>query len=124
MKNVGTILLSAGVMLVGFTLLTPLLFFLIGALLGKGSEGSVLSEIAHAHLSLIGLVLLVAGSLLSAKFTLPILVSSGVAILSMVCFLFASNPKTVFGWIVTGCFYLSQLFALSVGIAILHARQV
>ncbi|MBI9094101.1 MAG: hypothetical protein JEY71_04365 [Sphaerochaeta sp.] len=123
MKNAGTILLSAGVMLVGFSLLTPLLFFFIGALLGKGSEGSVLQEMGYALLSLIGLVLLVVGSLVSAKFTLPMSIFSGVATLSMVVCFLASNPKTVFGWVVTGCYYFSQLVALSVGIAILHTRQ-
>jgi hypothetical protein len=35
----------------------------------------------------------------------------------------ASNPKGTFDWIVTGCYYLSLLIALSVGIAILHTRQ-
>ncbi|MGB4405685.1 MAG: hypothetical protein WBI82_02380 [Sphaerochaeta sp.] len=123
MKNAGTILLSAGVMLVGFALFTPLLFFLIGALLGKGNGGSALQEMEYALLSLIGLVLLVVGSLMSAKFTLPISISSGVAALSMVGFFLANNPKTVFDWIVTGCYYFFQLVALSVGIAILHTRQ-
>ena len=122
MKNAVTILLSAGVLLVGFALLTPLLFFLIETYLGKGSEGSVLQEMGYALLSFIGLVLLVVGSLLSAKFMLPISISSGVAALSMVGFFLASNPKTAFDWVVTGCYYLSQLIALSMGIAILHMR--
>ncbi len=123
MKNVGTIILSAGVLLVGFALLTPLLFFLIGAVLDKNCDGSVLLEMEYALFSLIGLVLLVAGSLFTAKFSLSLIVSSGIATLSMVGSYLAINPRTVFGWVVTGCYYISQLIALSVGIAILHTRQ-
>jgi len=123
MKNVGTILLAAGVLLVGFALITPLLFFLIGLLLDKGSDASMLIQMKYALLSFFGLVLLIFGSLISTKFSLPIIVSSGVAILSMVGSFLASNPMCTFDWIVTGCYYLSLLIALSVGIAILHTRQ-
>jgi len=124
MKNVGTILLAAGVLLVGFALITPLLFFLIGLLLDKGSDASMLIQMKYALLSFFGLVLLIFGSLISTKFSLPIIVSSGVAILSMVGSFLASNPKCTFDWIVTGCYYLSLLIALSVGIAILHTKQL
>jgi len=124
MKNVGTILLAAGVLLVGFALITPLLFFLIGLLLDKGSDASMLIQMKYALLSFFGLVLLIFGSLISTKFSLPIIVSSGVAILSLVGSFLASNPKCTFDWIVTGCYYLSLLIALSVGIAILHTKQL
>ena len=123
MKNAATILLSAGVLLVGFALLTPLLFFLIGLLLDKGSDGSILLEMEYAPLSFLGLVLLILGSIFSAKFSLPIIVTSGVAALSLVGSFLASNPKCTFDWIVTGCYYLSLLLALSVGIAILNTRH-
>ena len=123
MKNAGTILLSAGVLLVGFALITPLLFFLIGLLLDKGSDGSILLEMEYAPLSSLGLVLLILGSLFSAKFSLPIIITSGVAVLSMVGSYLASYPKGAFDWIVTGCYYLSLVIALSVGIAILNTRH-
>jgi|GEM_PF-4556203 len=123
MKNAGTILLSAGVLLVGFSLLTPLLFFLIAALLDKTLDGSILLQMEYALFSLIGIALLILGSCFSTKTSMTIIISSVVALLSMVgCFL-ASNPKTVFDWIVIACYYLSLLTTLSMGIAILHKRQ-
>lgn len=123
MKNAPTILLSSGVLLVGFALCTPLLFFLIGLSLNNASDGSILLGMEYALLSFVGLVLLVLGSLFSKQHTLAMGITSGVAALAMVGCLSASDPKSVFDWFVSGCYYLSLLVALGVSIAILHTRQ-
>ena len=123
MKNAGTILLSAGVLLVGFALITPLLFFLIEVILGKTGDASILLEMEYASLSFIGLGMIVVGSFFSPKRSPIIIVSSVVAALAMVGSFLASNPKCTFDWIVTGCYYLSLITALSVGIVILHTRH-
>ncbi len=123
MKNASTILLSAGVLLVGFTLITPPLFFLIGLVVNKISDTSMLLEMKYAFLSLIGMVLLILGSVLSGRFYLAIIVSSVFAAMAMVGSFLATSPKDPFGLVVIGCYYLSLLIALSVGIAILHTRQ-
>ncbi|NBK20651.1 MAG: hypothetical protein EOM68_01335 [Spirochaetia bacterium] len=123
MKNAPTILLSAGVLLVGFTLLTPLLFFLIGFLLDKHGNGSILLGMDYAFLSFGGLVLLVLGSLFAKRYALVIGITSGVATLAMVGCFYATEPKGLFDWFVSGCYYLSLLVALGVSIAILHTRE-
>ncbi len=124
MKNRGTILLSSGVLLVGFSLLTPLLFFLIEGLLGKGFETSVLLEMEYAFLSFLGLVLLVLGSIFSAKFSPSIIISSGMASLAMVGAQFASDPKGVFDWVITGLYYCSLLGSFAAGMVILHRSGI
>lgn len=123
MKNVGTILLSAGVLFVGFALLTPLLFFLIGLLLDKRVDGNILLQMEYALLSFMGIVLLSLGSVFSVKLSLPIIVSSVVASLSMVVSIYANKSRNTFDWIVTGCYYISLLVALGAGIAILHTKK-
>ncbi len=122
MRNTGIIFLSAGVLFVGFALLTPLLFFLIGALLEHSFDLTILLGMEYALLSCIGLVLLILGYLFSAKWSPSIIVSSGIATLAMVLCLVASEPKGVFYWIVRGCYFLSLLTALGMGIGILHTK--
>lgn len=123
MRNAGTILLSTGVLLIGFALFTPLLFFLIGLLLDKTGDGSLLLQMEYALLSLIGLALLVVGSTFSVKFTTPLIVPSIVAILAIAGSYYAKEPKEIIDWIVIGCYYLSLLVAFGVGIANLHVQR-
>ncbi len=123
MKNASTILLSAGVLLVGFTLITPLLFFVIGLVVNNTSDTSIFLEMEYAFLSLIGMVFLILGSVFSGRFYLAIIIASVVAATAMVGSVLANYPKDTFGLVVIGCYYLSLLIALSVGIAILHTRQ-
>lgn len=123
MRNIGTILLSAGILFVSFTLLTPLLFFFIDLLLEKSGDGAALLEMKYTFLSMAGLMLLVLGSVRSSKFPATIIVSSIVATLALVLSFFASDPRHVFDWIVIGCYYISLLIAVSVGIALLHTAN-
>ena len=123
MKNSDTILLSLGVLLVGFALLTPLLFFLIGLLLKKGGDTGILLEMEYAFLSFIGIVLLILGTVFSARFLFPMIMVAVVASISLVCIFLASDPRGVFDWIVMGCYYLSLLVALILGMAILHTTS-
>ncbi|HKL59714.1 MAG TPA: hypothetical protein VJ863_07435 [Sphaerochaeta sp.] len=123
MKNTGVILLSAGVLLIGFALLTPLLLFLIGLVLHNTVDGSMLLEMECSPLSFIGLVLLVPGSLVSRKHSLGIGIASGVALLAMVGCLSPTFPKGIVSMIATICYYLSLFVALGLGIAILHTKH-
>lgn len=123
MKNVATILLSVGVLFVGFALLTPLLFFLIGLLLNKIGDTSVLLQMEYALISFIGLAMLVTGSIFSAKFLIPTIASFAVATLAIAVSFVANSPKGIFDWIVIGCYYLSLFTALGMGIAILHIKH-
>ncbi len=119
MRNSGIILLSAGVLLIGFSLLTPLLFFLIEAALNKSSDASVLLQMEHALLSCIGLALLILGSIFSKKISLPIIISSSVALLALA----VSGREGLLGLIITGCYYLSLLTSFGFAIAILHTSH-
>ena len=123
MRNTGIILLSAGVLLVGFALLTPLLFFLIGWVLDSTSDISILLGMECAPLSFLALVLLVLGSLFSRKHTLTIGIISVVATLAMVICLSPTFPKGTISVIARGCYYLSLLIALGLGIAILQGKR-
>lgn len=123
MKNGGILLLSAGVLLVGFALLTPLLFFLIGFVLDNTIDGGILLGMECSPLSFLGLVLLVLGSLFSKKHALAIGIISIVATLAMVMCLSSTFPKGTISMIASGCYYLSLLVALGLGIAILHTKH-
>ena len=122
MKNLGTILLSAGVLLLGFSLLTPLLFFFIEALVGKGFDLDELLGMQYALLSSIALVLLVLGSKFSNKFSISITILSVMTALAMVGSFSASDPRGVLDWVVTGCYYLLLLIILGRGIIMLHRQ--
>ena len=119
MRNAGTILLSTGVLLIGFALFTPLLFFLIGLLLDKTGDGSLLLQMEYALVSFVGLALLILGSIFSQKVSATLIISSSVALLAIV----VSGLEGLIGWIVTGCYYLSLFTALGVAIGILHTRH-
>lgn len=123
MKNSGTILLSAGLLLVGFSLLTPLLFFLIGFLLDKSGDGSMLLQMEHASLSLVGLVLLILGSIFSTRISLAVIISSAIAILVIAASYVVTTSHETFGWIVTGGYYLSLLTAFILAIVVLHMQH-
>lgn len=117
MKNSGIVLLSAGVLFVGFSLITPLLFFLIGALLDKNFDMSLLLQMEYALIAFVGLFMLILGSIFSKKTSLTIIISSTVALLAIVV-----APK-LNSSLVTGCYYIYLVTAISVGIARLHANK-
>ncbi|MDY0288707.1 MAG: hypothetical protein RBR15_07785 [Sphaerochaeta sp.] len=117
MKNASIILLSAGVLFVGFSLVTPLLFFLIGAMLDKSFDVSALLQMEYALIAFVGLLMLILGSIFSKKVSPTIIISSTIALLAIVV-----SPK-VSSFIVTGCYYLSLLTAFSVGSARLHREH-
>ncbi len=123
MKNAGIILVSGGVLLIGFSLLTPLLFFLIEVCLDNSADGSILLQMEHAALSCIGLGLLILGSLFFRRKSLTIILSSVVAVLVIVVSYLTSVPAGFFGWIVTGGYYLALFTAFSAGIMLLHAQR-
>lgn len=127
MKNTGTILLSAGVLFVGFSLFTPLLFFLIGALLDNSYDTSILLQMEYAFLSCIGVVLLVLGSILSLNVSLArilsAIISSSLVILAYVVSFAIKDGAGLFAWIVTACHYLALVTAFGIGISILHTKH-
>lgn len=122
MRNIGTILLSAGVLLVGFSFLSPLLFFLIEATLGTSGDTGMLLEMEHAAISFVGLLLLALGSIFSEKRSPLIIASSSLAGLALVSSFFVTDPKGAFRWVVTCCYYLGILTAFGAGIATLHKK--
>ncbi|MDT4762684.1 hypothetical protein [Sphaerochaeta sp. PS] len=126
MRNIGTILISLGVLLIGFALLTPLLFFLIALLLGKASDASLLLGMQYALLSSAGVALVFVGSLLTSSVTLLLGFSFFFSALSLVGSLVApllNGTRDLFFQIAQMLFFASQLVALCCGIALLHRNE-